>query len=256
MDPKPLGTMNDLDPTLGLHVLKREFQKKYMGEQCESLLAHLDEAIDHTLRLAPVRERPYLVSHESAKHPIHAEGRLERALHGQWVAPQCEPAVGCWQRIIAFQVNLPNERDDHWGEIDLLGVDNAGLPVVIELKQADATDTPAALLVQGAAYGLVLQKAWSTFRAEWRNYLRTELGLQPTLPTALHPVSIVCVAPSAYWDEWVGDTPRAKTVRPAAWEAVCRLREALAERGLKATFARVDEVNGVFATKVVTLPCK
>src|SRR4051812_34024006 len=130
---KPFGAMNPLDPTTGLHVLKSRFQKKYMGEQCEFLLAHLDEVIHHTFRFAPVRNRPYLVDHANARRPEHPEGQLERALHAQWVG-ECEPAVGCWDRLVAFQVNLPNERSDEgWGEIDLLGMNTARLPVVIEL---------------------------------------------------------------------------------------------------------------------------
>jgi hypothetical protein len=144
--------------------------------------------------------------------------------------------------------------DKAWGEIDLLGANHAGMPVVVELKQGKADDTPAAVLCQGVAYGLVLQKAWPRFRAEWQQHLQT-LGLHPTLPTALHPVSIVCAAPSRYWDEWIGETPRAKTVKPETWNAFCRLVDAFAARGLAATFARVDEANGIFAIQLVTLPC-
>jgi hypothetical protein len=254
-DERPRGAIRTLSPAKGLHVLKNEFQKKYLREQCEFLLAHLDEAIHHTFRLAPVRNRPYLVDHANARRPEHPEGQLERALHAQW-AGECEPAVGCWERLVAFQVNLPNERGDQgWGEIDLLGMSTTRLPVVVELKQGNATDTPAANLCQGVAYALVLQKAWPTFRNEWRAHLRERFSLDPVLPTALHPVTIVCAAPSNYWDEWVGNTPRAATVTPESWAAVRRLVGAFAARGLSTTFARIDKLNGRFETAIVTLPC-
>jgi hypothetical protein len=35
-EPKAFGTMNVLDPTMGLHVPKHAFQKKYLREQCDS----------------------------------------------------------------------------------------------------------------------------------------------------------------------------------------------------------------------------
>src|SRR4051794_1554879 len=101
-EPKPFGTMNELDPTQGLHVLKKRLQKKYMREQCEFVLAHVDEVIHHTFRLAPVRlGRRYLMDHSAATpSPKHREAKLERALHAQW-AGACEPAAGCWDRLVA-----------------------------------------------------------------------------------------------------------------------------------------------------------
>src|SRR5689334_4369821 len=77
-DEKVRGAINPIDPTEGLHVLKNRFQKKYMGEQCEALLINLDDAIEHTLRMAPVRDRDYLVDHTDARDPVHAEAQLER----------------------------------------------------------------------------------------------------------------------------------------------------------------------------------
>src|SRR4051794_30789529 len=74
---KPFGAMNELNPTHGLHVLKKRFHKKYMREQSEFLLAHVDEVIHHTFRLAPVRlGRRYLMDHSAATpSPKHREAK-------------------------------------------------------------------------------------------------------------------------------------------------------------------------------------
>jgi hypothetical protein len=186
--------------------------------------------------------------------PVHVEAQLERALYRQW-APDCEPAIGCWHRLVAFQVNMPNQRSDkNWGEIDLLGTTETGWPIVIELKQGRNDETPAALLVQAAGYGLALQKAWPMFRAEWQSHLAEHLGLRSVLPTALNPCQLVCAAPVEYWNQWIGETPRARTVPTGAWGALGRLRMAFQERGLPATFARVAGEAPLFSINVVTLP--
>jgi hypothetical protein len=57
--------------------------------------------------------------------------------------------------------------DKGWGEIDLLGIAADGLPVVIEIEKRDSTETPASVLVQAAAYGLALQRAWWFLRGDW-----------------------------------------------------------------------------------------
>ena len=74
---------------------------------------------------------------------------------------------------MAFQVSLAAKRAaEGRGEIDLLGVAEDGLPVVIELKRGDSTEPPAALLVQAAAYGIALQRAWWFLRKEWLQKVR------------------------------------------------------------------------------------
>src|SRR5262249_37222804 len=124
---------------------------------------------------------------------------------------------------------------------------------VVELKQAKADDPPPAVLCQGVAYGLALQKAWPKFRAEWRRRLQA-LGLRPVLPTALNPVNIVCAAPGQYWDEWVGDTGAAKTITAERWDQFHRLVAAFAARGLQVTFARIEGSESRHTVNVLTLP--
>jgi hypothetical protein len=227
-------TIRAINPAKGLHRIKRDFQKRFMAEQCEQLVGCLDEAIAATFKAAPVRERrPYLVMRTQVTlNPAGKEARLERALHAQWSKEGCSPVEGCWERLIAFQVNLPNKRDEEnrdWGEIDLLGVGVDGLPVVIELKDGESDEPPPRVLVQAAAYALALQKAWPTFRAEWLAVVRPDRPM----PTALHPAQILCVAAEAYWTKWQLAS-RERT-------ALNRLRDALRERGLPSAFVGLTE---------------
>ena len=227
-------SMRPMDPALGLHRLKREFQKKFMAEQCDQLTATLDAAIEATFRDAPVRRRRYLVDRTGMERsPAGEEARLEWAMYRQWASSSCEPVEDCWTRIINFQVNLPAKRDDDnrdWGEIDLLGVAEDGLPVLIELKNGSSTEPPPRLVVQAAAYGLVLQKAWHFLRAEWIQEIAKH-GITSPVPTALLPCRLVCAAPPEYWNVWSSD----EKMR----DALQRLRCAFAVRGLPSVFASV-----------------
>jgi hypothetical protein len=241
------GSMNPIDPTAGLHLIKHQFQKRYMGAQCQALLEVLDAAIERTRELVPVRDRSYLIEREVGSKATRPEGLLERALFDRWGphAKDCTPAGTCWDRIVGFQVNLPNRRADHpdWGEIDLIGLGQDALPVVIELKQADADDTPAELLVQAVAYGIVLQTAWPRFRPEWQAAIAKHFGLNPVLPVCLENVQLVCAAPASFWRQWVGDSPRASTVKAETWAAFGRLHQAFFDRGFRAVFASISETN-------------
>jgi hypothetical protein len=212
-----------------LHGLKREFQKRFMAEQCEQLVALLDEAISATFKAAPNRLRPYLIQRKKVSAPKEGrEAHLERSLYAQWSKVDCSPAKLCWDRIVAFQVNLPAKRQaEGWGEIDLLGMAPDGLPVVIELKRDRSTEPPAALLVQAAAYGIALQRAWWFLREEWLDKVKPS----KPIPTALQPCRLVCAAPKAYWKSW--------ELPPREANALAALREALGSRGLPSEFASV-----------------
>jgi hypothetical protein len=235
-------SMRPINPLKGLHRIKRDFQKRIMAAQCDQLVAVVDDPIAATFKAAPVRERPYLVARTKVTlNPGGSEARLERALHAQWSKDGCSPVEGCWERLIAFQVNLPNKRDQanaDWGEIDLLGVAADGLPVIIELKDGTSHEPPAAVLVQAADYALALQKAWPVFRAEW---LGAVCPKQP-LPTALHPARLVCAAPAAYWANW--RLPERELV------ALSRLRAALSAGGLPSTFVTISEQEGIYSAAV------
>lgn len=235
-----------MDPSLGLHRLKREFQKKYAAEQCYQLTQMLDEAIAATFEQAPVRGRKYLADRSAmTRTPAGKEAQLEWAIYRQWSGPSCERVEGCWQRLINFQVNLPARRGDKdWGEVDLLGVADDGLPVLIELKDGASPEPPPRLLVQAAAYGLALQKAWPSFRGEWLRETAKH-GFTSPLPTALLPCRLVCAAPHEYWDNWLTEHPMLSALET--------LRSALAIRGLPCEFALVQQIDsGAYTVRLLS----
>ena len=119
-----------------------------------------------------------------------------------------------------------------------------GLPVLIELKDGSSAEPPPRLLVQVAAYGLTLQKAWPRFRAEWLREI-SKHGFTSPLPTALLPCRLVCAAPQEYWDKWSSDTPMHVELQ--------KLREAFALRGLPCEFATVHSTDSTtYAVRVLT----
>ncbi len=79
-----------------------------------------------------------------------------------------------------------------------MGVASDGLPVVIELKKGASSEPPANLLVQAAAYGLALCKAWPTFRSEWT----AKTNPVGPLPSELATCHLACAAPAEYWESW------------------------------------------------------
>jgi hypothetical protein len=245
--------MKNIEPLAGLHRIKDQFQKTYLVKQCGQLLDGLDEAIDATFEQAPLRTtiQGYLLDHSTARPPRGSEGKLERQLHRQWSGDSCQPVAGGWAQITHFQVSLADAKDaGGWGEIDLLGASEDGLPVVIELKRGGADDTPAKVIVQAAAYALALQKAWLHLRREWRQVV----GPGAPLPTALLPCFSVCVAPTSYWELWSGDHPRAKAVQPGTWEAIRKIVEAFAARGIVIRTAAIEEAGETLSVACFDLP--
>jgi hypothetical protein len=53
-------------------------------------------------------------------------------------------------------------------------------------------------------------------------------------------VHLVGAAPTEYWQNWVGDTSKARQVSADDWSQVSALVAALGERGLPATFVEVQ----------------
>jgi hypothetical protein len=239
------GDIRPIDCTESLHVLKAGFQKKHMAQQCKDLCGCLDLVIKNTRKAAPVRRNPYLVHRESPRLPADPEAKWEEAVFKKWTAAGAEPIPGAWHRIVTYQVNLPDTRANRgWGEIDLLGVSDVGLPVVIELKAPAAADTPPAFLVQAVAYAIAIQRAWpNRLATEWSNKIAQAYDLQITPSRALQMCPVVCAAPREFWDCWIGQSNKARTVKPKTWDAFRRLVGAFAARGFPATFVRLDHTG-------------
>ena len=236
-----------------LHLLKRKFQKRFLAEQCAELTNCLADALDATLKVAPVREGKIYLHDRTAEAQVEAgEAKWERALFREYKGERSD-AYAPWKRLLTYQVSLQNHRknDADWGEIDLLGVSNDNLPVIVELKAPGFNESPAQMLVQATAYAIALQKAWpKCLRAEWTKNVGVDEG---ALPEELSTCEIVCAAPIEYWENWTGDTPRARSVKPGVWAAIGDLRNALERKGYPSTFVRLKHQGSPSAPSSITL---
>ena len=233
--------MNEINPADGLHLVKRKFQKRFMRQQCTSLESCLPNAIAQTMALYDVREgAPYIVVRQERREGLtHPESQWEEALF--WEMKDPPPASNApWRQLLTYQVNLPNKKKaNDWGEIDLLGVSHSGLPLIVELKAQNSSESPAQMLVQAAAYGVAICKAWPVrLRAEWAQF---GLGgvTDAALPDELSGCELVCAAPAEYWRVWTGDTPRARRVSRQSWAALAHLRRSFERNGYRSVFVNL-----------------
>jgi hypothetical protein len=242
MQKQPRGERNVITQD-GLHLLKRKFQKSFLADQCAELTNCLADALAATMKIAPVREgKPYLHDREAPRDTKASEATWEDALFRQCKAPAAG-TYAPWKRLLTYQVSLQNHKDtdSDWGEIDLLGVSDENLPVVVELKAPGSNESPAQMLVQATAYAIALQKAWpKCLRGEWAK----SIGIhEQELPAELSTCEIVGAAPSEYWKKWTGNTATARSVKPGVWGAIAGLRKALDRRGYPSTFLRLDHAG-------------
>ena len=192
------------------------------------------------MKAAPVRiGKRYIHDRNEPRETQADEARWEEALfRSAWAEPPASTPAP-WKKLLTYQVLLQNAKsDENWGEIDLLGASEQNLPVVIEMKAPSSQESPAQMLVQATAYGVAVRKAWpSCLRAEWAEALKIPLD---SLPEELERCELVCVAPAEYWENWVGDSPLARTVSSDAWAAIAELRQSLAKSGYTSSFVRLN----------------
>ena len=216
-----------------------------MGVQCEQLAKGLTEAIAATVCCAPVRRNPYFRHRGRNRVPYHLEARWEEAMWRRWSNPNCEAVADAWHWIPHNQMMMrhSNRRNRGWGEMDLIGLRTDGVPITIELKvprgEQIRTCTPAATLIQAAAYAIALRNAWPIFRPQWEQKIEPYLArgvASPPIDVVAYP--LVCAAPRSYWSEWTGEG--AGDVSTGSWESFCKLRKALENAGFPSTFLAVD----------------
>jgi len=247
MEQRQRGSQKPIDPACGMHLIKRVFQKRFLGSQCRDLANCLEAALDATEAVAPVRKNPYIIQRSNRRRALaHDEARWEETLFCELKDPPPDSGAP-WKSLLSYQVNLPNRKDDKdWGEIDLLGVSRQQLPLVVELKGPRSKESPAHMLIQVTAYAVALRKAWrSALRHEWAKKVAKQV------PEELSVVELVCAAPVEYWRNWTGDTPRARTVNPDVWAAIAALREDLKLRGYPSVFVRLDHDGSPDAPKSI-----
>ena len=248
------GEKRIINAQMALH--EKEFkkavkQRKYMKQHSESVLELLDILIERTRAAAPKRCKDYCLSRPPGLDKVKddSERHLEQAIFKRWNRKVVQATVRPFQgalchHIQTFQMPLKEHRDDKaWGMIDLVGVSGLGLPVVIELKTAEATDNPLSMLVQGLAYAVALQEAWNEgdLCRRWMSCQSQEFDA----PVRLERVPVVGIAPIAYWKRklgQVGKSPAGK-VPETAWEPFRSLCKACSDWGFPIEFLEF-EVRG------------
>jgi hypothetical protein len=236
------GELRKVDPQRGLQDLVQQdekatgrtgfrFQLKYLKEQCEDILYHLDSLIRNTRAQAPQRPGEYHLDRRlEERAPRGEEARWEWVMwekwgprsHGETYLPNCP-------HIQTYQFPLKGARDDsRWGKVDLLGVSPARLPVINEVKKRQTTDSVLRTLIEMCAYGVALQEVWPKLKPEWELAMRARFSENLHLPDRLDSPSLIGVAPQDYWNRQLGlsaDAPRGR-VPKGAWPAFWALVDA------------------------------
>jgi hypothetical protein len=244
----PRGAVKSLRG-LGFHEMPDRFQLKYVQEQSDELLDHLDESIRLTEKAVPIRAGGFKLDRTDGGRP---SGKREEAVWERAIWSQCGPSSdqgkgaflpGVCLFVRSFQVPLKSRRADPWGKIDLLGVAPDFLPVVIELKRGGALDTPLRVLVEAAAYGVALRKLWNTpsskFRLEWSRGLRSRFA-GAEVPSRLGPLTLICAAPKEYWARCVGCRGNRGAVNPEGWRSIWKLVGAFQSKGFRVECAQLS----------------
>ena len=170
--------------------------------------AILRKLIENTRAVVP-RERTMgwkeQLAREDNADGVRPEDRWERTIWRKWRPfPNKMPKTpfhALAPYILSYQVPLYGKQDSEgWGKIDLIGVSREHLPVVIEVKAEQSSESPLALVLEAARYGVALREMWNCgFREEWIAELqKLELPSQP-LPMQLEKCQLICAAPSEYW---------------------------------------------------------
>lgn len=255
------GPFYEYNATESLHILKDAWgQKAWLGPQSKLLAENLPAAIEATYAAAHERTQGFRLNRplNEMMDDRSRERCLEAAMFRRWNQPNMWRIPGCWERLIAFQVPLYAQRDaEQWGDIDLLGMNADGLPVVIELKaapnshldgQTRPSETPLRMLVEAGAYAVALRKNWaSQFRTEWIARLR-ELGVLETVidavPETLSTVPLVAAAPASYWIDWLAVTEKGRTVSRETWLSFQALLGEFERASLPVSFVSISGTEG------------
>lgn len=206
-----------IDGRLGLHQIAASVgQLSFMEQHSQALLDTLNVTLEITYARAPVgrqaKGQTYELQRKEGPVPLVRERLLEQLIWKGWnfqaFSLHEKPFFGDVCRFIrTFQMPLRGTmKDSSYGDkIDLVGVTPDNLPVVIELKAENATDTPLELLVEGLKYACAVRKAWneSVLRAEWADAMKKD-GLLQKPAQILLKVPVILLAPSIFWQRKIG----------------------------------------------------
>ena len=233
-------------------------QRQHMDTHAKELISVLNCQLEITYASAPKRVRTYLLDRSERRNPVRQqrERLLEKAIWKQW---QSDPfADGLYHHIQTFQMPLKHRQSDKgWGKVDLIGVTQEGLPVVLELKREKSDETPLRMLVEGLAYAVCVRRAWNegTLRSQWERDV-TKLSKGFTAPKILLEVPVVGIAPKKYWQTKIGNKKGKRTagqVPVKAWKSFEKLCKKCSERGFPVSFLQfgVDGEDDAGLPKIV-----
>ena len=239
-----------IDPNhrLGLHELAKSgegcsrpdgsfrFQLKFAKEQTEDILLNLDNLVKNTIDKAPVRSKDFCLDRVTDPELTHEEDKWERAMYKKWGPAGSGEFVSICKRIQTYQYPLQEHGKENrsWGEIDLLGIGTDFLPVPIELKKREAAESPLRMLVEVAAYGFAIRKAWPSLKDDWVKFVSWFGVSSLQFPATLERVTLIGVAPAEYWLQCLGLLRRTKKGQfpPGAWPPFWELVDTLREKWL------------------------
>lgn len=231
--------MNMSTQIVGLHRLKYDLnQWRCICVHCELVLKNFDEQVKTTHADAPVRQKDFKLDRESARWPKGKEAQWERAIWQLWGPAFRSKAwflPGICKSIQTYQMPIARTRATrHWRAIDLVGVDGRGLPVILELKEPGANDTPLFMMLEAAAYGICVMKNWKKgpLRREWKRHV--PVSDRTTSDGLLEQIHLLGIAPEGYW---LGLSKKKQEYLQKASKHFKRLKSAMEKHGLIWHFA-------------------
>ena len=173
------------------------------GNACRQLDAKdLVDGYDALMARAPHRHRfnrRYFVGHDGRPSSGAWTNRIEEHLaiglvndRSTWVMPD-----GGSVELLDYQVPLKAQRSDRGiGKIDIFGLTDTSVPVVIELKVLgkNSADTPLRALLEALAYAAIVDANGASFRSEIS-------GMTGRRITSGRP-NLLIAAPDDYWSFW------------------------------------------------------
>lgn len=280
---KKRGEYVPLSPNQSLHHQKCKLnQLEHIKTHCEQWIEYFRDLLSVTNDAASVRtpdssghcdtDHYRLKRQGSAVNEKSKEIILERALWGQW-GKQRFLEKGCWfiegicKYIQTYQLPLKDKQADDWGRVDLVGVSECNLPVVLELKKEEG-DCLLWAMAEALGYALCVKKTWMQteqndhgLRAEWVAAIN-EREAKQLLPKSLTTVPIVIIGPQAYWEHCIGlqGKRRRHQIASEAWPSIQQLIECFNSCGYPIFFVAFNTEDGeadlprILAPRLVHLP--
>lgn len=240
------------------HVLKDRWSEiPRIEAYCVQLIENLEDAIEATRAKAHRRstKQGFQISlRYTAPRP---ENIPERQL--EWdVFTAFRPDVpvsgesdGLWKYLATYQLPLfADGSKDNWGHVDLLGINAENVPVVIELKQQNATDSPLRSALEAAGYAIALREMWSKVFDELAETMASnEVSIGETPTVATHQeIQTVVLAPKQYW------TLVSTTMTHAAKDRLNEFLQALRGFGIQTSLGEISETaDGSYAVRRIQL---